>query len=62
MRTSRETDFRKLKITSVTMTYHSQHPQRPSLSPHVLLDIDNDNANDNFERQLYIISNGNSTE
>ena len=44
------------------MTYHSQHPQCPSLPPHVLLDIDNDNANDNFERQLYIISNGNSTE
>ena len=39
MRTSREADFRKLKITLVTMTYHSQHPQRPSLSPHVLLQM-----------------------
>ena len=37
VRTSRETDFRKLKITLVTMTCHSQHPQFPSLSPHVLL-------------------------
>ena len=37
MRTSRKTDFRKLKITLVTMTYHSQRPQCPSLSPHVLL-------------------------
>ena len=37
MRTSRKTDFWKLKITLVTMTYHSQRPQCPSLSPHVLL-------------------------
>ena len=37
MRTSRKTDFRKLKITLVTMTYHSQRPQCPSLAPHVLL-------------------------
>ena len=37
MRTSRKTDFRKLKITLVTMTYHSQHPQFLSLSPHVFL-------------------------
>ena len=37
MLTSRKTDFRKLKITLVTMTYHSQRPQCPSLSPHVLL-------------------------
>ena len=37
MRTSRKADFRKLKITLVTMTYHSQCPQCPSLSPHVLL-------------------------
>ena len=37
MRTSRKTDFRKLKITLVTMTYHNQRPQCPSLSPHVLL-------------------------
>ena len=37
MRTSLETDSWKLKITLVTMTYHSQHPQCPSLSPHVLL-------------------------
>ena len=37
VQTSRETDFRKLKITLVTMTYHSQHPQCSSLSPHVLL-------------------------
>ena len=35
--TSRKTDFRKLKITLVTMTYHSQRLQCPSLSPHVLL-------------------------
>ena len=33
----RKTDFRKLKITLVTMTYHRQRPQCPSLSPHVLL-------------------------
>ena len=32
MRTSRKTDFRKLKITVVTMTYHSQRPQCPSSS------------------------------
>ena len=32
VRTSRKTDFRKLKITLVTMTYHSQRPQCPSLS------------------------------
>ena len=31
MRTSRKTDFQKLKITLVTMTYHSQRPQCPSL-------------------------------
>ena len=37
VRTSRETDFRKLKIALVTMTYHNQHPQCPSLPPHVLL-------------------------
>ena len=37
MRTSRKTDFRKLKISLVTMTYHSQRPQCPSLSPHVLV-------------------------
>ena len=37
MWTSRKTDFRKLKINLVTMTYHSQRPQCPSLSPHVLL-------------------------
>ena len=37
VRTSRETDLEKLKITLVTMTYHSQHPQCPSLSRHVLL-------------------------
>ena len=37
MRTSRKTDFRKLKITLVSITYHNQHPQCPSLSPHVLL-------------------------
>ena len=37
MQTSRKTDFRKLKITLVTMTYHSQHPHCPSLFPHVLL-------------------------
>ena len=37
MRTSRKTEFRKLKITLVTMTYHSQRPQCPSVSPHVLL-------------------------
>ena len=37
MRMSRKTDFRKLKIILVTMTYHSQRPQCPSLSPHVLL-------------------------
>ena len=37
MRTSRKTDFRKLKITLVSMTYHSQRPQCPSLSPQVLL-------------------------
>ena len=37
MRTSRETDFRKLKITLVSMTYPSQRPQCHSLSPHVLL-------------------------
>ena len=37
MRTSRKTDFRKLKITLATMTYHSQRPQCPSLFPHVLL-------------------------
>ena len=35
--TSRKTDFRKLKKTLVTMAYHSQHPQCPSLLPHVLL-------------------------
>ena len=29
VRTSRETDFWKLKITLVTMTYHSQHPLCP---------------------------------
>ena len=40
MRTSRKTDFRKLKITLVTMTYHSQRPRCPSLSPHVLLVIE----------------------
>ena len=33
MRTSRKTDFRKLKITLVTMTYHSQRPQCPPPSP-----------------------------
>ena len=38
-RTSRKTDFRKLKITLATMTYHRQHPQWPSLSPHVLLTV-----------------------
>ena len=27
MRTSQKTNFRKLKITLVTMTYHNQHPQ-----------------------------------
>ena len=38
MWTSRKTvGFRKLKITLVSMTYHSQRPQCPSLSPHVLL-------------------------
>ena len=37
MRTSRKTDFRKLKITLVSMTYYNQRPQCPSLSPHVLL-------------------------
>ena len=37
MRTSWKTDFRKLKITLATMTYHSQRPRCPSLSPHVLL-------------------------
>ena len=37
MRTSRKTDFGKLKINLVSMTYHSQRPQCPSLSPHVLL-------------------------
>ena len=36
MRTSRKTDFRKLKITLVSMTYPGQRPQCPSLSPHVL--------------------------
>ena len=39
MRTFRKTDFRKLKITLVTVTYHSQRPQCPSLSPHVLLSV-----------------------
>ena len=37
MRTSRKTDFRRLKISLVTVTYHSQGPQCPSLSPHVPL-------------------------
>ena len=37
MWTSRKTDFRKLKITLVTMTYHTQRPECPCLSPHVLL-------------------------
>ena len=37
MRTYRKTDFRKLKIALVVRTYHSQRPQCPSLSPHVLL-------------------------
>ena len=37
MRTSRKTDFRKQKRTLVSMTYHNQRPQCPSLSPHVLL-------------------------
>ena len=37
MRTSRKTDFRKLKIALVTMIYHNQRPQCPSLSHHVLL-------------------------
>ena len=37
MRTSRKTDFRRLKITLVIMTYHSQRPQCPSLFSHVLL-------------------------
>ena len=37
MRTSRKTDFRKLKITLVASTYPGQRPQCPSLSPHVLL-------------------------
>ena len=36
-----ETDFRKLKITLVTMTYHNQRPQWPSLSSHVLLKYGN---------------------
>ena len=36
---SRKTDFRKLKITLVSMTYHNQRPQCPSLSPHVLLNF-----------------------
>ena len=45
MRTSRKTDFRKLKITLlVTMTYHSQRPQCPSLSPHVLLVVGDKNS------------------
>ena len=39
MRTSRKTDFRKLKITLVTMTCDSQRPQCFSLSPHVLLQL-----------------------
>ena len=30
-------DFRKLKITLVSMTYPGQRPRCPSLSPHVLL-------------------------
>ena len=37
MRTSRKTDFRNLEITLVSMTYHSQPPKCPPLSPHVLL-------------------------
>ena len=36
MRKSRKTDFRKLKITLVALTYPGQRPQCPSLSPHVL--------------------------
>ena len=37
MRTSRKTDFRKLKITLVALPYPGQYPQCPSLFPHVLL-------------------------
>ena len=37
MQTSRNTDFRKLKITLVALTYPGQRPQCPSLSAHVLL-------------------------
>ena len=37
MRASRKTDFWKLNITLVSMTYHNQRPQCPSVSPHVLL-------------------------
>ena len=35
VRTSQKTDFRKLKITLMFMTYQSQRPQCPSLSAHV---------------------------
>ena len=37
MRTSRKSDFRKLKKTLVASTYPGQRPQCPSLSRHVLL-------------------------
>ena len=37
MRMSRKTDFQKLKIALLSMTYHNQRPQFPSLSPTVLL-------------------------
>ena len=36
MRTSRKTDFRKLKIIFVSMTYPGKCSQCPSLSLHVL--------------------------
>ena len=38
VRTSRKTDFRKLKITLVASTYPGQRPQCPSLSPSCSLD------------------------
>ena len=40
MRTSRKTDFRKLKITLVAWAYPGQRPQWSSLPPRVLLEHD----------------------
>ena len=53
MRTSRKTDFRKLKITLVTLTYHSQRPQCPSLSPHILLTACNTPKTGDSERHRH---------